>query len=134
MLIQYLIIIVVLLLLAGFLRYFGEPGVSVAVKIGFLLFLAFGVLAVLYPREVSVVARLVGAGSSADLLLYGLVIAFVFTVAHTLMRFRNLEQRYVRLARTIALRDSVRTRVTSQRSQRAQRRDRPTTKPRSPEL
>ncbi|MGH3530303.1 MAG: DUF2304 domain-containing protein, partial [Mycobacterium sp.] len=38
-----------------------------------------------------------------DLMLYALIIAFVFTTLSAYMRFKDLELRYARLARAIAL-------------------------------
>jgi small membrane protein len=108
MLIQYVLIVGVVLLLAFFLRYHGTTSASASVKLGFVLFLVFGVLAVLYPEALSVLARWLGVGRGTDLLLYALVVAFAFAALNTLLRFRHLEQRYVRLARTIALRESER--------------------------
>ena len=109
MLIQYLLIVGVVLTMVVFLRYHGTTSASASVKLGFVLFLVFGVLAVLYPEVVSVLARWMGVGRGTDLVLYGLVVAFAFAVLNTLLRFRDLEQRYVRLTRTIALRESERS-------------------------
>ena len=39
----------------------------------------------------------------ADLLSYALIIAFVFTTLSTYLRFKELELRYARLARAVAL-------------------------------
>jgi small membrane protein len=121
MLIQYLLIAGVVLLFGFFLRRHGTTSASASVKIGFVLFLVFGVLAVLYPDALSVVARWLGVGRGTDLLLYGLLVAFAFAVLDTLLRFRNLERRYVLLARTIALRDSQRGTATAWRAQRGTR-------------
>jgi small membrane protein len=107
MLIQYLLIAGVVLLLSFFLRFHGTTRASAGVKIGFLLFLMFGVLAVLQPDALSMLARLVGVGRGTDLLLYSLVVAFAFAVLNILLRFKAMELRYVRLARAMALRQSV---------------------------
>ena len=42
-------------------------------------------------------------GRGADLILYGLVVAFLGFVVTTYKRFRAMETRYTRLARRIAL-------------------------------
>lgn len=121
MLIQYLLIAGVALLLLFFLRHHGTTRASAGGKIGFVLFLVFGVLAVLYPDTLSVVARWLGVGRGTDLLVYGLLVAFAFVVLNNFLRFRQLERRYVLLARTIALRDSERATA----AWRTQRHDRP---------
>lgn len=118
MLIQYVLIAGVVLLFGFFLRRHGTTSASASGKIGFVLFLVFGVLAVLYPDGLSVVARWLGVGRGTDLLLYGLLVAFAFAVVNTLLRFKRLERRYVLLARTIALRDSKRSIATPWRTQR----------------
>ncbi|MBO0841067.1 MAG: DUF2304 domain-containing protein [Sciscionella sp.] len=106
MLIQYLLILAVLLLLVAFLRHHGTTRAAASVKLGFGLFLAFGVVAVLFPEAVSDLAKLVGVGRGTDLVLYGLVVAFGFATINTYLRFKELELRYARLARAIALRSA----------------------------
>jgi hypothetical protein len=81
----------------------GTARASAAAKLLFLGFLAFGALAVLRPDDVSAFARLLGVGAGMNLLLYALVIAFAFTTISTYLRFKELEGRYVSLARVIAL-------------------------------
>lgn len=120
MLIQYLLLAGVVLLLAFYLRHHGTTRASAGGKLGFVLFLVFGVLAVLYPDTLSVVARWLGVGRGTDLLVYGLLVAFAFAVVNTFLRFRQLERRYVLLARTIALRDAERG-IPTWRTQRPER-------------
>ena len=81
----------------------GTARASAAVKLLFLGFLVFGAWAVLRPDDVSALARLLGVGAGMNLLLYALVIAFAFTTVSTYLRFKELEGRYVSLARVIAL-------------------------------
>ena len=73
------------------------------VKVAFLAFMLAGVYAVLRPNDTTVVAHWVGVARGADLMLYGLIIAFVFTTLSAYLRFKDLELRYARLARAIAL-------------------------------
>ena len=58
---------------------------------------------ILRPNDTTVVAHWVGVARGADLMLYGLIIAFVFTTLSAYLRFKDLELRYARLARAIAL-------------------------------
>jgi hypothetical protein len=106
MLIQYLLILAVVLLLTFFLRHHGTTRAAAGVKIGFALFLVFGVFAVLFPDQVSHLASVVGVGRGTDLVLYGLVVAFGFATINTYLRFKELELRYARLARAIAIRSA----------------------------
>ncbi len=106
MLIQFLLIAAVALLLVFFLRSHGTSRTRAGAKIAFVLFLVFGVLAVLYPDATTAVAHAVQVGRGTDLLLYLLVVAFAFTVINTYLRFREWELRQARLARALALRDA----------------------------
>ncbi|WP_046314812.1 DUF2304 domain-containing protein [Mycobacterium sp. UM_Kg1] len=73
------------------------------VKVGYLMFVVAGIYAVLRPDDTTVVANWLGVRRGTDLMLYVLVIAFAFTTLSTYMRFRDMELRYARLARLIAL-------------------------------
>lgn len=73
------------------------------VKVGYLMFVVTGIYAVLRPDDTTVVANWVGVRRGTDLMLYMLIVAFAFTTLSTYLRFRELELRYARLARVIAL-------------------------------
>jgi len=76
-------------------------------RIGLLVFAAFAVWSILDPQIWNRLADLLGVGRGADLILYGLVIAFFSFVATTFRRFRTQEIRYTRLARRIALDEAL---------------------------
>ena len=73
------------------------------VKVGFVLFVLAGVYAVLRPNDTTVVAHWLGVARGTDLMLYALIIAFFFSTLSTYLRFKDLELRYARLARAIAI-------------------------------
>lgn len=77
------------------------------VKVGYLVFVIAGIYAVLRPDDTTVVANWVGVRRGTDLMLYMLIIVFAFTTLSTYMRFRDLELRYARLARAVALAGAV---------------------------
>jgi hypothetical protein len=106
MVIQFLLIAATVVMLVFFLRNHGTSRARASVKIGFVLFLVFGVIAVIYPDTVTRLARVVGVGRGTDLVLYGLVVAFAFAMINTYLRFREWELRQARLARAVALRDA----------------------------
>jgi hypothetical protein len=103
MIIQFVLIAAVLLMLVFFLRNHGTSRASASVKIGFVLFLVFGVVAVLYPNAVTKLAESLGVGRGTDLLLYGLVVGFAFGMINIYLRFRTIQLREARLVRAIAL-------------------------------
>lgn len=101
--IQVLLIFSVIALLVYLLRSRKSAQSRAWVKVGYVLFVFAAGYAVLRPNDTTVVARWLGVARGADLMLYGLIIAFVFTTLSAYMRFKDLELRYARLARAVAL-------------------------------
>jgi hypothetical protein len=73
-------------------------------RLGLLLLLGLVVYSIIDPSKTwTNLARALGIGRGADLILYGLAVAFFGFVVTTYKRFRAMETRYTRLARRIAL-------------------------------
>ncbi|PRY12593.1 DUF2304 domain-containing protein [Kineococcus rhizosphaerae] len=68
---------------------------------------ALAVASILVPTAVTAVANVVGVGRGADLLLYGLVIAFLGFVVSSYRRSKALEETVTQLARRLALDEAV---------------------------
>jgi hypothetical protein len=101
--IQVLLIFSVVVLLVYLLRSRRSAQSKAWVKVGYVMFVAAAVYAVLRPNDTTVVAHWLGVARGTDLMLYALIIAFSFTTLSTYLRFKDLELRYARLARAIAL-------------------------------
>jgi hypothetical protein len=101
--IQVLLLVAAMMLVVFLLRSRGSVRARAWVKVGYLLFVLAGIYAILRPDDTTVLANLVGVRRGTDLMLYALIIAFAFTTLSTYMRFRDVELRYARLARAIAL-------------------------------
>ena len=101
--IQALLIISIISLLVFLLRSRTSARTKAWVKVGGVLFVIAAVYAILRPDDTTVVANWLGVDRGADLMEYALIIAFVFTTLSTYMRFKDLELRYARLARAVAL-------------------------------
>jgi hypothetical protein len=91
---------------------------------------ALAVASILVPGAVTDVANAVGVGRGADLLLYGLVIAFLGFVVSSYRRSRHLEETITQLARRLALDEAVtpeqaRRRVPAREQARRDERDGP---------
>jgi len=104
--IKILLIIGVIGLLLFLLRSHGTNRGGAYVKIGMAVFLVFAAYAVIRPDDVTWVATKLGVGRGADLVLYVLVVGFGFFAISTYLRFKELELKYARLARAIALNDA----------------------------
>ena len=101
--IQVLLIAAVIVLLVYLLRSRTNAKAKAGVKVGYVLFVVAAIYAILRPDDTTVLANLLGVRRGADLLTYALIIAFVFTTMSTYLRFKELELRYARLARAVAL-------------------------------
>jgi hypothetical protein len=101
--IQVLLITSIIALLVYLLRSRRSAQTRAWVKVGYLVFVMAAVYAVLRPNDTTVVAHWLGVDRGTDLMLYALIIAFSFTTLSTYLRFKDLELRYARLARAVAL-------------------------------
>ncbi len=73
-----------------------------------VLILALGVTGIVFPDLVTELANLIGVGRGADLVLYALVIAFLFSTLGLYQRLSRLEDKYVTLSRQIAIDKALR--------------------------
>lgn len=105
--IQILLLLATALLVLYFLRNRRKARAKAWVKIGFVLFVAAAVWAVLRPDDLTAVANFVGVDRGTDLMLYALAVAFMFTTVSSYVRFREQELRYAKLARAVALQNPV---------------------------
>jgi small membrane protein len=101
--IQALLIVSVLALLVFLLRGRRRAQSKAWVKVGYVLFVIAGIYAILRPDDTTIVANWVGVDRGTDLMLYALVMAFAFTTLSAYMRFKDIELKYARLARAVAL-------------------------------
>ena len=102
--------IVLMAAAAGLVWFFvtnrGNSKASAGFKLLFVAFVMLGVYAMIRPDDLTVVAGWVDVGRGTDLMLYCLIIAFAFTTVASYLRFRELEIRFARLARVVALQNA----------------------------
>lgn len=72
-------------------------------KIAMFLLGSFAIFTVLYPQATNDIAHWLGVGRGADLLFYLTSVAVIFLGLHSYVRFRQMDQRMVKLTRQIAL-------------------------------
>jgi small membrane protein len=104
--IQALLIVSVLALLVYLLRSRGNARSKAWVKVGYVVFVIISIYAILRPDDTTVVANWLGVDRGADLITYMLIIAFAFTTLSAYMRFKDIELKYARLARAVALQNA----------------------------
>jgi small membrane protein len=101
--IQVLLIVSVLALLVFLLRGRRTAKSKAWVKVGYVVFVIAGIYAILRPDDTTILANWVGVDRGTDLMLYALIMAFAFTTLSAYMRFKDIELKYARLARAVAL-------------------------------
>ena len=101
-LIQVLLIIVVVAVAARLFRSRGARAQALR-RIGLLLFAACAVVSILFPDLWNRLARIAGVSRGTDMVLYALVVAFLSYTVTTYLRFRDLETRFTKLARRLAI-------------------------------
>ncbi len=103
--VQLLLIVVVIVVAVRLLRDRGDRTQAVR-RLGLMLFAALAVWSILFPSVWNQIARLVGVGRGTDMVMYALVVAFLSFTLTTYVRFRDLEARYTKLARRLALNEA----------------------------
>jgi hypothetical protein len=103
MIIKYLLIVPLALFFLYFIRNSGKTQIQAWKKILFALFLLFGIVAVLDPLIVDVLAKKIGIGRGADMLLYALTISFIFVVGNIYIKFKEISLRQDKIISKIAL-------------------------------
>jgi small membrane protein len=104
--IQILLIASVLALLVYLLRSRGNARSKAWVKVGYVLFIVAGIYAIVRPDDTTVLANWVGVARGTDLMEYVLIVVFAFTTLSAYMRFKDIELKYARLARAVALQNA----------------------------
>lgn len=105
-LIQILLLVPVLAVLVVFVRRRHGVWMQASKRLGLIVFAVLNVYAVLRPDDVTWVADRLGVGRGTDLVLYGLVAAFMFGMLNFYLRFREIDRRFTELTRTLAIREA----------------------------
>src|SRR5476651_2546737 len=103
MIIKIIIIAAALAALSWFLVNRNTHRSRASQKIGIILLTALGVVVVWSPNLANDIAHKLGVGRGADLLLYLLTLAFVFSLLSIYIKSKDEERRIVALARKVAL-------------------------------
>lgn len=107
MLIKILLIVLVLVLsLYMFKANLGAKQTAWR-RLGILAFAIAAVVVVIFPGITTTVARFVGVGRGADLLLYGLVIVVLYNMLMQAKQRNAAERRLTKLAREVAITHTV---------------------------
>ena len=100
--IQILLILAVVALMVVLLRSYSSRTRALT-KIATFFFAVFAVTVIVLPDWTTKIARLIGIGRGADLLLYGLSVVVLFMVVNQNLHQRREQQRFARAIRQITL-------------------------------
>ena len=101
-LIQAMLILGIAVIFVRILRARGSRVLALR-RVGLAVFAGLAIWSILFPSVWTDIANAVGVGRGTDMVLYALVVAFLSFTVTTYMRFRDLEARYTKLARRIAI-------------------------------
>src|ERR1700712_1092454 len=102
MLIKIILLVGIALVAAMLLRRAGARHQAIR-RLALVAFGAFAVTSVIFPDIWNAMAKVVGVARGSDLLLYGTILVLLGYIATSYIRFRELETRFTKLARRIAL-------------------------------
>lgn len=109
--IKTILIIIVLGLLLYFVRNRNTMKLRASKKILFVVFVVCATVAIVNPTLTSDVAQSIGVGRGADLLLYGVVLAFSFVTLNIYLKFKDYDDKIAKLTRAVAIANAT-TRTT----------------------
>jgi hypothetical protein len=107
MIIKAILVLVILIVMAWFLSNRTSHQVRASQKIGFLILVSLGIIAVISPNASNYVAHKLGVGRGADLLLYLLTLAFLFMTLNLYLKDKEEQKKIVTLTRRIAILETV---------------------------
>lgn len=102
-LIQIFLILGFLFLIIKFLANPGSHQIKAWKKIIGIFFVLLSIFAVLFPESLNDLAHFFGVGRGADLLLYLVTLAFIFTTFNYYVANKQEQKRIVKLARKMAI-------------------------------
>jgi small membrane protein len=103
MIIQAVLIIFLVLILVYGIQRRNTIQLKAWKKMLLIGFVLVSVVSILDPNVLNTIAHWVGVGRGADLLLYLLIVAFVFVTINIYLKFKDYDEKVVKLSRQIAL-------------------------------
>lgn len=104
--IKVVLIGLILALLFWFLANRKTSKASAGIKLGMIGFVLIAMGVVIFPEASNDIAHLLGVGRGADLILYMLTVAFIFSNLAQYIKNKEEQQKIATLARKIAIIDA----------------------------
>ncbi len=103
MIIKFLLIALFLSLMVWFVTNRNASTLRAWQKLLFIGLIILAIMAIIYPDTLTSIAKKVGVGRGADLLLYGLAFAFILNIVHQYVKSKDDQKRLAKVVRKIAL-------------------------------
>ena len=104
---QVVFLAIVLGMSVYFLRNRGRARTKAYKKLALLIFVVISVITILFPDLLSEVAKVLGIGRGADLLLYGLALAVLFQMLNNYLKDKEASHTITQLARRLAIMEAM---------------------------
>jgi len=104
---QYIVVAVLVLLAWATLRAAARGGIRKRIATFWLLIWSAVAVAALWPRSTLIVARALGIGRGADLVMYSSVLAMLIGFFYIYTRFRRMDRALTLLVRRLAVDNPV---------------------------
>ncbi len=103
MIIKIILILSLLLSLAYFIKNVNKVSVKAWKRLVLFFLPLFGIISVVYPNIIDNLAKKIGIGRGADLLLYVLVIIFIFVTLNFYLKFKEISLKQGKIISKIAI-------------------------------
>ena len=103
MIIKVLLLVMISLSFVFFLKNSHKVAIKAWKRLALIGLLTLAILAVIFPEIVDDVAKAIGIGRGADLLLYATVVAFIFVTLNIYVKFREVSSRQEKIISHMAL-------------------------------
>lgn len=107
MIFQIILVVILILLIASFLRSRGTSRTKAYKKILLVVFVLGAIVIVIFPDITTEIAHVFGIGRGADLLLYGLTMVIIFMILNNYVKDREEQRRFVSLSRKVAILEAL---------------------------
>lgn len=109
MLIQIIIILIIIFILLRLVSKFREQEISFLSFLSWFIFWLIAVVIVLYPETTNLLARFLGVGRGADVVIYISLILIFYFIFYITIKLRRTEQEITKLVRKVSFLEKDKT-------------------------
>ena len=103
MLIQIIFLIIIFFILSRVVLRFKNKEITLKELIGWILFWLMVAVAVIWPKNTDVLAKIVGVSRGADLLVYLSIVVIFFIIFKIIVKLEKIDKDITKIVREVAL-------------------------------